>query len=475
MDVGTEARIALDNFRDRLTSFGLPTLRIGVSGLSRAGKTVFITALVRALTDGGRLPLFRAQSSGRIARATIVPQPDDDVPRFQVEDHTDALVRLREWPDSTRAIAQTRVLIEYETQGGWRGGARKLALDIVDYPGEWLLDLPLLDKDFATFSREAAELAALPGRADLAREWLAVAESIDPDDPPDEAVVQRLHEAFRDYLRACREDRRALSTLPPGRFLMPGDLEGSPALTFAPLPGATSNFRRGSLGAMLQRRYEAYKDVVVRPFFRDHFARLDRQVVLVDVLQAMNAGSEAVTDLGRALSEIMRSFRPGTTNPLSRLFARRIDRVLLAATKADHLHHQDHDRLQAIVARLIARAAERANAAGASVESAAIAAVRATREARQGEGDDALPLIVGTPIEGETIDGRTFDGEREIAIFPGDLPRDPDVALNEDQTDAIRFVRFRPPVMGRDGNGHLAMPHIRLDRALEYLLGDRLE
>ena len=23
--------------------------------------------------------------------------------------------------------------------------------------------------------------------------------------------------------------------LPPGRFLMPGDLEGSPALTFAPL------------------------------------------------------------------------------------------------------------------------------------------------------------------------------------------------------------------------------------------------
>jgi len=33
-----------------------PSLRLGVTGLSRAGKTVFITALIRNLTQGGRLP-----------------------------------------------------------------------------------------------------------------------------------------------------------------------------------------------------------------------------------------------------------------------------------------------------------------------------------------------------------------------------------------------------------------------------------
>ena len=472
--VATEARIAFDNFRDRITSVGLPTLRIGVSGLSRAGKTVFITALVNALVGGGRLPLFRAQANGRISRATIVAQPDDDVPRFQVEDHTRTLLRDRAWPDSTRAIAQTRVLIEYESESAWISPKRKLALDIVDYPGEWLLDLPLLEKDFATFSREAAELAKLPGREELAREWQEAAAALDPDGEPDEAAVTRLHEAFRDYLRACREDRRALSTLPPGRFLMPGDLEGSPALTFAPLPGVSDAPKRGSLGYMLRHRYEAYKDVVVRPFFRDHFARLDRQVVLIDVLQAMNAGAEAVTDLSRALTEVMRSFRPGTNNPISRLFSRRIDRMLLAATKADHLHHQDHDRLEAIVSQLVVEAARRAGAAGAMVDTAAIAAVRATREARQGEGSDALPLIVGTPIAGERIDGRTFDGQTEIAIFPGDLPRDPHDAITEDHTDAIQFVRFRPPELERDARGAIDIPHIRLDRALEHLLGDRL-
>lgn len=49
---------------------------------------------------------------------------------------------------------------------------------------------------------------------------------------------------------------------------MPGNLAGSPALTFAPLDvPADGSAPDGSLWAMMKRRYEAYKDVVVRPFF----------------------------------------------------------------------------------------------------------------------------------------------------------------------------------------------------------------
>ena len=55
------------------------------------------------------------------------------------------------------------------------------------------------------------------------------------DAPEDEEIARRLAEGFTAYLRAARADEHALSMLPPGRFLMPGDLEGSPALTFAPL------------------------------------------------------------------------------------------------------------------------------------------------------------------------------------------------------------------------------------------------
>jgi predicted YcjX-like family ATPase len=479
-----ETRIALDTLAGRAVGLFSPSLRLGVTGLSRAGKTVFISALVHNLVHGGRLPLFEAQKSGRIARAFLEQQPDDDVPRFQYEDHVAALVDERIWPDSTRAISEMRLTVEYESASGWNRmfSAGKLSIDIVDYPGEWLLDLPLLAKSYAEFSTEAFETAALPVRADLSSAWRNLSATVDPNADADEMAARRLAESFAAYLKACKHDERALSTLPPGRFLMPGDLEGSPALTFAPLPGlGNTRARTGSLHAMMERRYEAYKTHVVKPFFREHIARLDRQIVLIDAMQALNAGPGAVADLERAVTEILACFRPGRGNLLTDLYSRRIDRILIAATKADHLHHESHDRLQAIVRRLADRAIAKANFSGADVDVVAMAAVRATREGTVKQGRETLPVIIGTPLKGERIGDETFDGTTETAIFPGDLPEKPGAVFSrtvqsQDSSDPpIRFVRFRPPKLERTAEGTtLSLPHIRLDRALQFLIGDRL-
>ncbi|RWC69020.1 MAG: YcjX family protein, partial [Mesorhizobium sp.] len=446
-----EARIALDTLSGRAAGLFSPSLRLGVTGLSRAGKTVFISALVHNLIHGGRLPLFEAQKSGRIARAFLEEQPDDAVPRFQYEDHVAALVNDRVWPDSTRAISELRLTIEYESASGWNRlfSAGKLSIDIVDYPGEWLLDLPLLGKSFADFSRESVELATLPVRSDLSQAWRELASTVNPDADADEMTVRRLAESFATYLKACKLDERALSTLPPGRFLMPGDLEGSPALTFAPLMTLSQGqTRSGSLQAMMERRYEAYKTHVVKPFFREHITRLDRQIVLIDAMQALNAGQAAMADLERAVTEILSCFRPGRGNFLTDFFSRRIDRILVAATKADHLHHESHDRLQAIVRRLTDRAVARANFSGAAVDVVAMAAVRSTREGTVKQGRETLPVIIGTPLKGETINGETFDGKTETAIFPGDLPEKVNAVFDvsgsspDNAEPAIRFVRF---------------------------------
>jgi uncharacterized protein len=474
-----EARIALDTVAGRIAGIGSPSLRLGVTGLSRAGKTVFISALVHNLVHGGRLPLFDVMKSGRLARAYLEHQPDDAVPRFQYEDHIAKLVDERIWPESTRAISELRLTVEFESASGWGRlfSSGRLAIDIVDYPGEWLLDLPLLAKSYAEFSRDAFQLANLTVRQDLSLEWRETAASADPAAGADEMTARRLAESFTAYLRACRADSRALSTLPPGRFLMPGDLEGSPALTFAPLPGLSrARGKSGSLHAMMERRYEAYKSHVVRPFFREHIARLDRQIVLIDALQALNAGAEAVADLERALTEILACFRPGSGNFVTNLFSRKIDRILIAATKADHLHHENHDRLQAIVRRLTQRAARRADLTGAQVDVLALAAVRATREGTVTQRREVLPVIIGTPIAGETIAGETFDGQTETAVFPGDLPARAGAALAPGASASpIRFVRFRPPKLERSAEGAtLSLPHIRLDRALQFLIGDHL-
>ena len=470
-----------------------PTVRLGITGLSRAGKTVFITALVHGLVRNGRFPVFEALSEGRLARARLSPQPDDAVPRFDYEAHVRDLVTERAWPDSTRQISELRLVLEYQSRSG---AMRELTLDMVDYPGEWLLDLPLLTKSFETWSAETLALSAHEPRQRLAAPWRAHLATLDPMAAADESAVIAAARLFTAYLRASRDERYALSLLPPGRFLLPGELAGSPALTFAPLdvpPDGTPP--EGSLWAMMRRRFESYKDVAVRPFFRDHFARLDRQIVLIDALGAFNAGPEAVRDLETAFQSLLECFAIGRRTFLSALLRPRADRILFAATKADHLHHASHDRLEAILRRMVERAIVRADMAGAAVDVIALAAVRATREAEIRRGGQTLHCIVGVPEAGEPaappepsrVSGRpAFDGQTELAVFPGELPEDAATlfaadavpfrgltAVGADEAD-FRFVRFRPPLLMTYGDADPALPHIRLDRALQFLFGDRL-
>lgn len=472
---------AVRNIGDFATGLVTPTVRLGVTGLARSGKTVFITALVHNLIAGARLPFFDAAAQGRVLRVYLEPQPDEIVPRFEYEKHlADLVATPPRWPESTRRISQLRLTIEYASMKFWKRqlGRERLHIDIVDYPGEWLLDLPLLRLDYREWSRTALEQSRTPARKKAARHWHASLGLVDPSDPADEAVAERLSDLFKAYLRETRADPHALSTLPPGRFLMPGDLAGSPALTFAPLNAKDGeSFPRGSLWTMMERRYEAYKSHVVRPFFRDHFARLDRQIVLIDVLTALNGGQPAVADLERAMTEILECFRTGSNSLWSSLFAPRIDRIVLAATKADHLHQQSHDRLEAILAKLAGRAMARAQYAGAEVKVLALAAIRATREGEAKRNGETLPCIVGYPLPGETIGRRTFDGNEAFAIFPGDLNADPGDALKgwHPEPGEIRFVRFRPPNPVKLPSGGFApFPNIRLDRAIETLIGDRL-
>jgi uncharacterized protein len=482
-EIVEEARLSARALLDYGESFFNPTVRLGVTGLSRAGKTVFITALIHGLTRGGRFPVFEAFASGRIARAQLAPQPDDAVPRFNYEDHLRTLLEERRWPNSTVDISELRLVIDYQRHNG---ADRQLTLDIVDYPGEWLLDLPLLNKSYEHWSAESLALSREPLRTHLASAWHAQLATLDAAGPANEQATLASAKLFTEYLRACRDERFAMSLLPPGRFLMPGNLAGSPALTFAPLDvPADGTAPEGSLWAMMVRRYEAYKDVVVRPFFRDHFARLDRQIVLVDALAAFNSGPEALHDLEAALAGILDCFRVGRSTIFSNLFRPRIDRILFAATKADHLHHLSHDRLEAVLRRAVARAVAQAEATGAEIDVVALAAVRATREAQVQRGREKLPSILGTPAPGESAGGEIFDGTTEVATFPGDLPADPEALFNGEafkglsSTEAakadFRFLRFRPPQLERDANGEPALPHIRLDRALQFLIGDRLQ
>src|SRR5262249_20422543 len=157
----------------------------------------------------------------------------------------------------------------------------------------------------------------------------------------------------------------------------------------------------------------------------------------------------------------------------------RVGAVARAATTADRLKHRSHDRLEAILRLVADKAITRAAFAGAEVKVMALSALRATREAEARQGLERLPCIVGVPLAGERLGRKTYDGRTEAALFPGDLPPDPvslTAAAGGGRADAVPFLRCRPPrgTLAAPSGEEPALPHIRLDRAIEFLLGDRL-
>ena len=199
--------MALGGVRDLAEGLVTPTLRLGVTGLSRSGKTVFITALVHNLIHGGRLPLLTSYARGRVARAYLEPQPDDTLPRFAYENHIAALTAPdRQWPEGTRRLSQLRLTIEYwgESLFSSDGVARRLSLDIIDYPGEWLLDLPLLDLTYAEWSAATIAASRKPPRREFARHWHAHLSGLDPRGALDELQALKAAELFTSYLARCR-------------------------------------------------------------------------------------------------------------------------------------------------------------------------------------------------------------------------------------------------------------------------------
>ena len=227
------------------------TLRLGVTGLSRAGKTVFITALVANLLQRGRMLQLKAEAEGRIEAVHLQPQPDVTLPRFDFEGHLAALTGdAPRWPASTRAISELRLSFRVRPSGwfsSWKA-PHTLHLDIVDYPGEWLLDLGLLEQSYDQWSE--ATLARLAKRPEAA-DFIAFARAEDGALRLEEGKIRALSDSFTAYLTAARDLGRVDVT--PGRFLLPGDLAGSPVLTFAPLPKPALT-PRASLWREMERR-----------------------------------------------------------------------------------------------------------------------------------------------------------------------------------------------------------------------------
>ena len=451
------------------------TLRVAVTGLSQSGKTAFITSLVHNLVGAvgrpGRLPFLRAAAEQRIVAARVLAPDDHSGDRFPLEQNVAALAAdPPHWPPSTTDLRQAHLVLRF-SPGGLLGrespigslarGSAELRIEIVDYPGEWLLDLPLLRQSYTEWSRVMLNLTRHGVRAPLARDWFDFLARHPADSAGDPQTARQAHNLYRDFLLACRE-REQLSLLQPGRFLNCGQAADSSVLWFCPvaLPVGAQP-RPGSLADMMEARFETYKRVIVQPFFEQLARDVDRQIVLVDVLRALNAGEEAFRDQRVALDVILAAFRFGRRNLLRLLFGARIDRVIFAATKADHVPALQRDHLEALMANLVEAPTLRAKAARSRVAATSLASIRCTEDDTDVIDGRKVDVVVGLPEGSRT----------RIRFFPGIVPvKPPPPGFWGDRF--TEFPVFQPPRIGRAAEE--GIPHINVDKVLDFLLEDAL-
>jgi len=177
------------------------TVWLAVTGLSRAGKTVFITSLIHnllsALHNPSRMPLLRAVGDGRLVAARLEGAKANRLPRFPYATNIEAMASgAPDWPNRTDDISEIGVDVRF-MQGGTigklidqiSGSPATLSIRIVDYPGEWLLDLPLLGQSYAEWSRSTLRRYRRGARAEAARAFLAFISDHPYSDPASSNLI----------------------------------------------------------------------------------------------------------------------------------------------------------------------------------------------------------------------------------------------------------------------------------------------
>jgi predicted YcjX-like family ATPase len=432
----------------------LKTVRIAITGLKEAGKTVFLTSLINHLLEGSEetLPAFKDDA---VTFSAVEVPPRHDQVHFPYYRYLDEL-RQEEprWPERTWDVSHFRVALTVRNLR--RRRTHELLLEFVDYSGERLLDMPLLSRDYELWSDEVTREAETGLKKDLSTEWFARCAAIKPEAAAEDAAVVATVEEYEKYLGAVLLEHIGVRAASPG---------------FSPLPQAAQR-RAPEVAREFRRRYDDYVRDQVKPFFHQ-VGRCSRQIVLVDVLRVLREGVHSYNDTRRSVRQILDAYayaRMRHRLSLMRildLFTERIDRVVFVASKADQCTRATRGNLRLLLEDLVDQKRRQlvTTLPHGRPRVMFCAANRSTEDAcKQFDGRE-LSCLRGIREDGEP--------DRDGPWFPGEVPPEwPDDAWNPDE-EQYRFPNFRPRrVPMRDA---AVIRHINLDRVFHYMIEDLIE
>lgn len=457
-----------DSIRTQFNRFVDDRICIGVTGLSKSGKSTFITSFINQLLQhdatNAQLGEFSPWQNSYIHSVDLLPLEDRNLPTF---DYGAAINGLSgdnpQWPESTTDISG--ILLRINLQKNKSKNPSSVYVEIRDYPGEWLVDLPMRNMDFVQWSAFILEQFSRSPRTNIEGNPLKALSTLDPLAPFDSSHLDNALEQYMRFLKTCKQHNPPLSLLQPGRFLQPGQYAGFPMMMFVPLincAGIPSEVLKKadkhSLFKVLEQRYEEYKQVCIEDFFKEFIAPVNRQVVLVDALTVLNGGAEYLDDMIEALDRITSSFNYG-----SRWYSSGIERVHFIASKVDHVLNEHHDSTQRLLENIIKETTKRIRKRHRDnyqieAETSAVASIRSSQ-------DEPLPnsherCVVAWGSEG-----------KKVKYTP---PAIPDHIPSTEEWKAFigwHWPQLNPP-KGTRVSQDQAIQHIRMDRVIKSLIGD---
>jgi predicted YcjX-like family ATPase len=449
----------------------MPTVRLAVTGLANAGKTIFITQLVSHLEHfkRSRFDLGAGRSITEAKRVSIARQGLKDFPYEAARRHL--LGRDPDWPPATRDVAGIGLEFTLVDEQAWMK-RRKYFVEIYDFPGELLADLNLPDQTFGDWSLATLrwlEDPASPAHA-AARPYLDLLRDVRADSDPAQLV-----RAYHDCLEAAvRSGARTVS--PAGWIYTRLGGSFSAPIDFAPLPGGVAP----ELRRQFQKPYRAYTRSL-EPL-ASVFRECAHHIVLVDVLEILRDGQPRYIERKQALHGLVEFYKRshGFLTRIARDAANwaglpvtpgriALSRAVIAATKADAVLEDDRGRLAGLLQEMLE---SDFRALDCQLDFRACAAYDATQRETDGKRwvivgrvpaapDQALPREVARVPESWPT--HPWDGA-EYRSFRNHLPPIPQAAVREDATfphinlDEIfaEVMGLKPPG-GARGPGHLTL------------------
>jgi len=433
---------------------------IGVTGFSGSGKSTFITSLIHQLRYSNEAALggFLPARDQKIIDVKLLPI--HSLTEFDYQKGIEALSSSPpQWPHPTSELSGCIVEVTYKRDSVFNlvaGKTTKLNIEIRDYPGEWLLDIPLLDQDYLAWCNDSANTFKQPERQELMGELLSSLQSIKPFDILSEVDIDKLCNRYSEFLKQCKAQGATL--IQPGHMLLPGSTDSFPH--FFPILGLQNYDRKvlakadaGSIYKVMEKRYRGYLSGTVKPFYNDFFKKVDRQVILIDSLKALSGGKENFDDMMIAFSRIIDSYKVGTRNFINKLISPKVERIIFLSSKPDRVLMNQHENLRYLTDSIIKRVCKQSIRNTITIETEIACAVRCTQ--------DKDSFLTATLTDGQK-------GKISHPTIPENIPDDEVWS----QFENWQPYQLQPPIIPELKHG-ARLPCIRMDKVLKDLIGDK--